>query len=162
MADDNFIGVTLGIALLGAVLGIINTWRSFDRDRIRVKVTPTWSIFQDGQWCLSIEIINLGYVPITISQVGYTLRTKKARYIFLPRLQNGGFLPQRMEPRTSFTAIAPFGAENDEAMRDVRRAFAQTACNRTFTGNSPALRAHVKTSRAAWEQKIEQAREQKA
>ena len=33
-------GITLAIAVLGAALGIINTWKSIDKDRLKLKVIP--------------------------------------------------------------------------------------------------------------------------
>jgi len=37
---DWFGGATLGIALLGAFLGEMNTWREMNRDRAKMRVRP--------------------------------------------------------------------------------------------------------------------------
>ncbi len=36
--------VTFGQALLGAVLGVMNAWRNFDKDRVKLRVTPKSAI----------------------------------------------------------------------------------------------------------------------
>jgi hypothetical protein len=145
MADK----ITFGIALIGAGLGILNTWRSFYQDRIRLKIIPQWTLFQDGRHTLCIEVINIGYVAVTVSQVGFRLRDRKQVFIFIPMPRPGSELPKRLEPRASFTVLAPFGTDEHESMRGVNAAFAKTACLRIFTGNSDALRGVVTKSRAA-------------
>lgn len=138
-------GAALG--LLGAVLGVVNTWRAFDRDRIRLKITPVWIIVPDRPNTLGIVIINQSYIAVTVSEVGFRLRDRSKRFVYIAKIPGVGHLPQRMEPRTEITAFAPPGTENDEPMRDVRCAYAKTACGRSFTGNSPALREVVATAR---------------
>lgn len=80
---------TLVIAVLGAVLGVINTWRAMSKDTPRVSVRAMWhgtrmegsstlyvitrrsdalQKFPDGY--LSVQAINTGYVPVFISEAG--------------------------------------------------------------------------------------------
>jgi len=40
--------ITLSIALVGAVLGVINTWHQLDRSRVKLRVTPKHVIHG---WC---------------------------------------------------------------------------------------------------------------
>jgi len=68
-----FQAVTLAIAVLGAILGIINTWHNLDKRRVKLKVTPAHAIPVGGmdprlQFC--IEITNLSEFPLTISDAG--------------------------------------------------------------------------------------------
>ena len=147
------ITATAGAAfgLLGTFLGILNTWRAFDRDRVRLRVRPVWYFRNDGVQTihtLGIEITNLSYVAVTVSQVGFTLRQRDKVFTFIAAIPSGGHLPQRMEPRTSITTVAPLGTDHCPPMRDVRRAFAQTACGCRFTGTSPALRGVVHEARS--------------
>ena len=142
--------VTLAIATIGAVLGIMNTWRSFDRDRIRLVVTPRWSFrAYPGEPLihqLCIEVTNLSYLPVTVEQVAFELcgPQKDKIFIFMPEFMDGGTFPRRMEPRTSFTVLMAQGAELDPSMKNVRCAFAKTACGIVARGKSPALTSHVK------------------
>jgi len=36
--------LTLVLASIGAVLGVMNTWRAFDRDRLKLRVRPKQAI----------------------------------------------------------------------------------------------------------------------
>jgi len=142
--------ITLAIAILGAVLGIMNTWRSFDRDRIRLVVSPKWSFCAYPgvpiveQLC--IEITNLSFFPITVAQVAFELRglQKGKLFVFSPEFLDGGTIPRRMEPRTSFTVLMPQGVENNPNMKYVKCVFVKTECGFVARGTSPALSSHVK------------------
>lgn len=140
--------ITFAIAVLGAALGILNTWRAFDRDKIRIRVSPRWAISYWGsemttRFCL--EITNLSYIPITIDQVGFDLRKPKAHILFfIPEFIDGGKIPRRLEPRSSFTAYAPAGTEEKKSFADVKCAFAKTACGVVSRGTSPALKGQIK------------------
>jgi hypothetical protein len=54
--------VALAFGLIGATLGVVNTWREHDRDRVKLRVTPAWAVpvgampFQDTT--LGIEVVN--------------------------------------------------------------------------------------------------------
>ena len=136
----------LVFGFLGAVLGVINTWRSITQDRLSIKVTPVSRIHADTREEIgfAIDVTNLSRVPVTISMVGFDTIDKG---IFLTWADIRGVqLPQRMEPRTSFTAILPIRTEHDGWSRIVC-AFAQTACGRRFTGTSPVLEAKKRAAR---------------
>ena len=143
-----YAAITFAIAVLGAVLGILNTWRAFDRDKIRIRVSPRWAISYWGsematRFCL--EITNLSYIPITINQVGFELRRPKEHIlVFNPEFIDGGKMPRRLDPRSSFTVYAPAGTEEKKGFADVKCAFAQTACGVVARGSSPALKGQIK------------------
>ena len=59
----------LEIALIGAVLGVFNTWWNFSRDRVRLKVTCD----EDEQGNVVLDIVNLSDFPVTITDVGFVL-----------------------------------------------------------------------------------------
>lgn len=146
---------TLGVAILGAGLGIINTLQSIDRDRVKLRVTPktAFSFFPgavETTTSLCIEVLNRSTFPVTISEVGLTLHgTDKQFKLFQPILHDGGPFPRRLEPRSSFTAYFEPGAENHPAFASVKSAYAKTDCGETATGDSPALRSLVEERRAA-------------
>jgi hypothetical protein len=139
-------GVTLGIAILGAALGVINLWRAFDRDRVNVKVIPKGYVTSHGTSGICIEVVNLGFIPVTVSQVGFTLPTTREWYAHRSLLEG---LPKRLEPRTAFTAYLTAGEEKHPAFGAVGRAFVQTQCGRVFHGKSASLRSHIKAARAS-------------
>lgn len=94
--------------LTGAVLGILNTWRAFDRDRVRLTVRPVWLMFEDRDPGVGMVVTNLSYFPVTVTGLGFTVRGHRdERLTFIPSDIRGCRLPERMEARTSFTAILP-------------------------------------------------------
>lgn len=145
------IGITLGVALLGAVLGIVNLWRAIDRDRIRLRVSPCFYMHpEEPIEGICIEVVNLGYLPVTVSQVGFLVSGARKQFIFPEALfLDKTNLPQRLEARASLTAFIPAGTQNDPVFADVTRAFAKTACGRKFTGSSPYLKDCIKAARTA-------------
>jgi len=143
--------VTFGIACVGAVLGVLNTWRSFDRDSIRLLVSPAAYFLNTGDSGLCVEVINRSYLPVTVSEVGLaTRRAHKGRFR-MPHWRFTGCegLPHRLEPRTAITVYFPPGAENAPSLIEARQGYAKTSCGRYFTGTSPALKAHIKKLRRA-------------
>lgn len=134
----------LAFGLIGAILGILNTWRAFDRDRVRIRVVPVSLIYESGADGFGIEITNLSYFPVTVHGVGFTVHNPKERLTFLPSDIRGCQLPQRMEPRTSFTAILPVKSGEHPKWSFIREAYVDTACGRRFTGMSGALKQKIK------------------
>ena len=137
--------VTFGIALLGAVLGIINTWRSIDRDRVKLLVTPNQAIPVGGleqmhpniSFC--IEVINQSLFPLTVSEVGFLHKGLTSRAVVIqPLTPDGSSIPRKLEARESIS----FYMDRPQ-LRDghpLEFAYAKTSCGRTFKGVSPALR----------------------
>lgn len=134
--------VTLSIAVLGAVLGIINTWHAIDRSRIKLKVRPAYAIPIGGideRLTFCIEVTNLSTFAVTVYDVGvFYYGTDRRRSIVDPVLIDGGSWPRRLEPRSSVTV---YGQRPDSGP-DIRIkcAYAKTHCGFTKTGSSPALK----------------------
>lgn len=75
-------GITLALALLGAVLGIINTWHSLDKSRVKLRVRPKHAIpfgVMDERLTFCIEITNLSAFAITVEEAGVSLRASDQR-----------------------------------------------------------------------------------
>ncbi len=83
--------VSAVLATVGAVLGILATWAGLTRDRPRLRVRVVWVTYEhrngalvrvtsgradaiengpDGQ--IGIEVMNRGYVPVRVAEVGIT------------------------------------------------------------------------------------------
>jgi hypothetical protein len=139
---------TLGIALVGAVLGIMNMWRSISHDRPKVKVTPKRAVpvgGADPRIDFSIEAVNLGAVAVTVSEMGLFHHGTKARSsLIVPIIIDGGPWPRRLEPRTSVTV---YGKSDriDASQHSIRCAYAMTDCGLTFKGTSNALKEMSRT-----------------
>lgn len=121
--------VTFGIAVVGATLGIFNAWWAVRKDMVRLRVRNRVLVVSTGHVTLCVEVINTGYIPVTITEIGYTesLFAKKKLVItddFLRQLS----LPHRMEPRTVVTmTVTPAGLDMPE-MRRMAYSYAKTAC----------------------------------
>ncbi|TAK99755.1 MAG: hypothetical protein EPO07_10575 [Verrucomicrobia bacterium] len=145
---------TLVIAVVGAVLGLLNTWRGFERDRVKLKVIPKSAICSYGPagmvTRLCIEVINMSYIPVTVSQIGYCLSDPPKHFLaFIPEFFHGEKMPVRLEPREAVTAYVPVGLENDPQFANVTKAFAKTACGRTFESLTPSLKSYIASVRKA-------------
>ncbi|MEJ6328619.1 hypothetical protein Q2B95_08120 [Stenotrophomonas maltophilia] len=72
--------MTFAIALLGAVLGVINTVIAYRRGAVRWKVVPRLKMGKHGALELFIDLINTGRVPVSIEKVtlagGVKLQTR--------------------------------------------------------------------------------------
>jgi hypothetical protein len=136
--------ITLGVALLGAGLGIMNTWNAVSQRRVRVRVAPSFLTEPDGSPLgFSIEIINLSAFPITLAEVGFDAGRGKRVPARAAHFPDNKPLPRRIEPRESVLAMfcpAEFGLPNIE----LGDAYVRTACGRTVYGNSPAGRQFSK------------------
>lgn len=134
--------ITLAIAILGAVLGVINTWIGLDKSRVKLRVAPAHAIpvgGADPRLRFSLTITNLSAFEVTIEEAGilYSRSTKRGS-LTQPVLADGGAWPRRLEPRSSVTLYSQRPGAVDG--RRIGVAYARTACGVTRTGNSPALR----------------------
>jgi hypothetical protein len=133
--------ITLAIAVLGAGLGIINTWHSLRSARVRIRVIPKWALTAD--WTgLSIDVVNLSNFPVTITEVGFTLERGLSR---LPRrvpipssaVMQGPTLPVLLQPREALDIV--FSCEWVGSLQ-IHEAYALTASGEIARGRSGALR----------------------
>lgn len=132
--------VTLSIAVLGAVLGIINTWHSMDERRVRLRVAPKFAFFTHGselgEQMGCIEIINLSAFPVGVQEVGFTMSGKTRQTILAPITVDRQPFPRRLEPRQSVSAYFDL-----KAIRPgIIKAYVRTECGEVVYGNSPGLK----------------------
>lgn len=134
--------ITLAVAVLGAVLGLINTCHALSRSRLKLRVTPANAIpigSANPRINFSIEVTNLSEFAVTIREVGFSFYGTESRAVIRsPILLDGRPWPRRLEPRTSVRVFAVVPPKNENASA-IRCAYARTECDRTRTGNSPAL-----------------------
>ena len=132
--------ITLGIAGLGAVLGVMNTWQARRRDRLRLRVRPIHFSTTAGEQGHGIEVINLSTFAVTVEEIGFTMASGRADKgqrlaIVRPILSDGGPWPRRLEARGSVTAYFDLGTEAAQA----GRAYARTACGEIAYGPRLAI-----------------------
>ena len=137
--------VTLSIDVVGALLGLINTWLPVSQHLVRLKVTPLRVTPVGGMPVnirFGIQIVVLGAVTVTIDDSGVLYRgTKRRGSIVAPVHPGGGSWPRRLEPRSSVTVYSQH-PESDSVSR-IKCAYARTKCGRIKKGASPALRQMV-------------------
>lgn len=120
---------TLAIALVGAVLGVLNTWRTFSNDRVRLQLRAHFAFLTPSmQECLTVNVVNLSTFPLTVTGVGFELADGKTAPLMHFSLQDGGNFPKRLEPRTSLTALLAPGAPELQVLGGAVGVFANTAC----------------------------------
>jgi hypothetical protein len=143
-------GITLAIAALGAILGIINTWQSIDRDRVKLRVSARVGYFVGPRLPsvpqIGIEVVNDSTFALTISQVGFNLRgSKKILVLMNPIIADGGGIPRRLEARSGFTAY--FDVEETQwiLQQAISRAYANTDSGEVRHSSRRALRKLVES-----------------
>lgn len=134
--------ITLSIAVLGAVLGVINTWHAIDKKRVKIRVRPKHAIPVGGiDPCITfcIEITNLSEFAVTIEEAGVFYKGTDSRGAYTPPLLiDGKSWPRRLESRSSVTVYGqPPKPKQGHALKC---AYARTECGVTRTGTSPAFK----------------------
>ena len=138
--------------LLGAVLGIVNTWHQMQKNKIWLKIVPSHAIpvgaLAHSNVDFGIEVINLSEFAVTITDVGFLLTDKrKATLATVDCLEFPGKLPVRLEPRTSYKKLFHKSAMNNVDTK-IKSAYANTQCGETLTGTSGALKHLTKGAKA--------------
>lgn len=133
--------ITLGIAVLGAVLGLLNWWRSFSADRLRLRVSVSHAFGLSGEQGLMINVINLSTFPVTVTHIGFDLiGTDRHIQLANPMFTQGERLPVRLESRTAFAVVQPLVAFQQDQLVMLKRAYVLTACGRRAQSKRGVLR----------------------
>jgi hypothetical protein len=134
--------VTFAIAVLGAVLGLINTWHSIDKKRVKIRVRPKHAIPQgaaDPRITFCIEVTNLSEFAVTIDEAGVFYKGTENRGAYTqPILIDGKPWPRRLEPRSSVTVYGQL--PKPKPGHPLKCAYAHTECGVTRRGSSPAFK----------------------
>jgi hypothetical protein len=147
---DIFDFLTVGAAVTGVVLGLLNLWLYIDQRRVKLRVEPRWGhISRDGKragasreelyegGAPAIKVVNMSAFPIEITEVGYRAERSWARQFYAWRshevvsLKDGGGWPRLLEVRESMLVM--IGSTSDISP-SVREAYALTACGTVRCG----------------------------
>lgn len=146
-----FTAITFAIALLGAVLGLINTWQAIDKTRVKLRVTPKHAIpvgGMDERLNFCIEVINLSAFAVTIDDVGVFLKGTNERIAYTsPLTFDGGQWPRRLESRSSVTVYSE--RPKSKGKHKLKCPYARTSCGVTRTGMSAAFK-QIAAGKANW------------
>ena len=139
--------ITLAIAALGAVLGIINTWQAVDQNRVKLRVSVRVAYFFVGPQLstdpqLAIEVINRSPFPLTISEIGLELRdSRDVLALVQPIFADGGKLPRRLESRSALTGYTAQGDTLRMLSRNPSRGYAKTDSGEVARSSRRAFQA---------------------
>ena len=136
--------ITLSLAAVGAVLGVINTWHSLDQRRVRLRVVPkiaqmiTANNASGAMGC--IEIVNLSAFPVSISEIGFTIdgdpRKHRRLAILEPLTSDRQPLARTLESRHGITGYFDL----NHLTPDIQKAYVRTECGEVAYGSSPAMK----------------------
>ncbi len=133
--------ITMAVAVLGAVLGLFNTWHVYDQKRLRLRVTPKWAHPVGpgglGPPMVCIEVVNLSVFAVSLHEIGFTLRGRTDRLaVTQPDTLDGKPLARTLEPRRSVTGYFDIQSLSG----GIEKAYARTECGEVAYGATPALK----------------------
>jgi len=119
---------TLALALLGAVLGVINTFFSLWRDRVhlRVRVNPVFEKNSKQFMGLGVIIVNLSCFDVTLQQVDILINRNHDPLAIHPDVL--AQLPKCIKPRAAEAVWFSMGTLQDPAIPNKFRFRVGTAC----------------------------------
>lgn len=133
--DDAVQVVTTALAVLGAVLGVMNVWRNWLHDKVNVQVLYAGAITTLGRPGMNITVRNLSRFAVTVD--GVSLCFSGDVHMPVNLLDGSSVLPNplpvRLEARTALTVFIPVTAVADEQMNRFSHIKATTACGFEFT-----------------------------
>jgi hypothetical protein len=150
---------------MGIIFAAYNIWKSHNKDKVQLKLTPKiYKIVGNGRLCSSripdddseiwngicVEIINVGFIAVTIDHVGLKLvENGVEKIVAFPDAEISGNdkLPKRLEPRTSVNYFIPSKMPHlmfKEGLPHAKHFYATTACGITVKGNSKVTKWLIK------------------
>ena len=109
-----------------------------------MRVNLTTRSLSNGVELIAVEIINLGFIAVTIKEVSFHLRRSRGKNLSIPSSSmNRQSLPFRLEPRTGMTIHVPWQMCGGREFADVDGVRVKTACGLVFKANSRLLKERV-------------------
>lgn len=132
--EDMVQTITTALAVLGAVLGVMNAWRNWVHDRVNVKVLLRDEPTSSDRPGIRITVRNLSRFAVTVD--GVSLCLPDGRHVpvdfFQGHFMYAETLPKRLESRTSFAVFVPISALPDNYRVVFSHARCNTACGFVF------------------------------
>jgi hypothetical protein len=145
--------ITLAVALLGAVLGVLSTCWQFNNSRVKLRVHFFFAVkFSDGfirqmpmpiqnfrefilshpgePLYLSVEIINLSSFAVTINEIGFCDKniSDHRRFVAVaPEVIDEGAWPRRLVSRDAVVIYTLIGTKLETLVK-YKKLYAKTAC----------------------------------
>ena len=137
-------GITLAIAIIGALLGVVNTWNSVSntKPKMRVRFLANYSTPDIRLSGYSIEVVNLSSFSLTIQEVGLSMspfwKRDIERLLLTSNSRMGDQMPCRLEPREQGNFYFQ-GEISGQSPKKITAAYAKTSCGLYFRGHTPVL-----------------------
>ena len=129
--------------VLGFVLGVINTFRLFRKDRVRVRVRVSGFVaFPLGTLVegMSVEVVNLSEFPVTVTDVNPLKRDGQQLFFLRLPLPRSDPLPRRLEPRDRMTICFPEPVFEGVDLSDYYCIRVETACGAVIKAGRKNMR----------------------
>ncbi len=144
MFDISYETITFTLGCVGSLLGVMNTWRSLSKERVRLKVIPK-RVVTAGNFPyrvnISVDVINFSSFPLTITEIGFSIQGSDKRGVLIkPMTSDARELPVRLDSRESLTVYGII-----EGAYNYKNAYALTACGYKKKGTSPAFKQIVES-----------------
>ncbi len=139
-------------ALVGVVLGVRSEIRAWRAERPRLRVVPKVGFATQNAGfppvVLGVEVINKSALPVTIDQVGFTLKGSTDRLTIMHPLASPSVkLPLRLEGHSSVGLwLDPARLDPGQVSR-LKKGFVVTATDDEVAGASTALRRVARAGR---------------
>ena len=123
--------ITVAIAVGGFVLGLVNLWLDYVRHRPNAEVSFSETVEADGLRRHVITILNSGFIPITVVQVG--LECGRNGFIpVAPPFKDHSITPKRIDPGDSAIIALKMNAYLNRNASHHVRPFIQIAGGKRF------------------------------
>lgn len=127
------IGVMLG--LFGSVLSLIATWREFDRDKVKLRVSVARYIGKNHLGYIhgiDVRVVNLSAFQVVIDEVGFSINGGKERMVVPGALTSDGrSLPISLESRRGLALRFPDEVFQEGQIASIEHVYATTECGET-------------------------------
>ncbi|MCC6865448.1 MAG: hypothetical protein IT280_04745 [Ignavibacteria bacterium] len=119
--------LTFGLSITGAVLGIINYFYSWNRDKVRLIIKPKWYYAYPTEH-FSVEVINISTFDIYVSEISFYVGQNQK----LMDMTNLHIFPIQLKPRENRSVV--FDSEFHKMPEVSRLKYIQifTSCNEKF------------------------------
>ncbi len=149
--------ITFSIAVLGAVLGLLNFYRAVARDKVHVKITPSLYVMappgRSPIQGMSVEVINLGFVPVTVSNAYIQLRNNSIVADMGITTSLGKWeIPVRLEARESTTLFFSAEFNHEESLVNAKCVLVKTACGINLRSSNRVFRDWIDSRKKKAEQ----------
>ncbi len=152
--------VTLSVALLGATLGLINTYVILAERRVRLRVVPMGLLPQDQDTpSLGVEVVNLSSFPVVIASCRFQsgrFWVKDFYYQKGIRTIDGEEFPVRIEPRNSIVLQSDYASlrKSPDASK-LKYVAVRTVCGKKVLASCRAMIMNLEKSHAGHKRAFE-------